>query len=126
MFSASAGVRYSNIIGETGSLESTATVTSSFSNSTGFPLFIFLAWKLISLLIMLIHVIITCHNLCTNHNVETNKILPPIKYFTDGAKAVLLLWIYCVFSMPLFASVYMCLVVTCWERAGLLALICGV
>ena len=31
-----------------------------------------------------------------------------------------------VFAMPLCASVYMCLVVTCWERADLLALICGV
>ena len=28
--------------------------------------------------------------------------------------------------MPLCASVYMCLVVTCWEKADLLALICGV
>ena len=31
-----------------------------------------------------------------------------------------------VFTMPLCASVYMCLVVTCWERADLLALVCGV
>ena len=31
-----------------------------------------------------------------------------------------------VFVMPLCASVYLCLVVTCWERADLLALICGV
>ena len=31
-----------------------------------------------------------------------------------------------VFAMPLCASVYMCLVVTCWERADLLALVCGV
>ena len=29
-------------------------------------------------------------------------------------------------SMPLFASVYMCLVVTCQEWADLLALVCGV
>ena len=41
------------------------------------------------------------------------------------------LWIFMsffclVFAMPLCASVYMCLVVTCWERAILLALICGV
>ena len=28
--------------------------------------------------------------------------------------------------MPLWASVYMCLVATCWERADLLALVCGV
>ena len=31
-----------------------------------------------------------------------------------------------VFAMPLCASVYMCLVYTCWERADLLALVCGV
>ena len=31
-----------------------------------------------------------------------------------------------VFSMSLCASVYMCLVVTSWERAALLALVCGV
>ena len=29
-----------------------------------------------------------------------------------------------VFFMPLCASVYLCLVVTCWERADLLALVC--
>ena len=28
--------------------------------------------------------------------------------------------------MPLCVSVYMCFVVTCWERADLLALVCGV
>ena len=31
-----------------------------------------------------------------------------------------------VFAMPLFASVFMCLVVTCWERTDLLAFVCGV
>ena len=43
----------------------------------------------------------------------------PVKYFTDRTKAVLLLWIFYVFfvfAMPLCTSVYMCLVVTCWER----------
>ena len=49
----------------------------------------------------------------------------------DRSKAVLLLWIiyaffYLVFAMPLCASVYMCLVVTCWEKADLLALLYGV
>ena len=29
-------------------------------------------------------------------------------------------------AMFLCASVYMCFVVTCWERAGLFALVCGV
>ena len=51
----------------------------------------------------------------------------PVKYFTDPSNAVLLLWIfhvffYLVFVMPLYASVYLCLVVTCWERADLLGL----
>ena len=31
-----------------------------------------------------------------------------------------------VFAMHLCASVYMCLAVTCWERADLLALVFGV
>ena len=31
-----------------------------------------------------------------------------------------------VYVMPLCASVNVCLVVTCWERAGLLALVCVV
>ena len=30
------------------------------------------------------------------------------------------------FAMSLCASVFMCFVVTCWERADLLALVCGV
>ena len=39
-----------------------------------------------------------------------------------------LLWgFFClVFAMHLCASVYLCLVVTCWEKADLLALDCGV
>ena len=45
--------------------------------------------------------------------------------------AVLLLWIFYVFVLScvcyvLCASVYLCFVVTCWERADLLALVCGV
>ena len=56
---------------------------------------------------------------------------PPVKYFTDRSKAVLLLWIFYVFVLScvcyvLCTSVYMCFVVTCWERADLLALVCGV
>ena len=38
-----------------------------------------------------------------------------------------LLFLFClVFAVSLSASVYMCFVVTCWERADLLALVCGV
>ena len=67
---------------------------------------------------------------------------PPVKYCTDHSKAVLLLWIFyvflscvcyafvcvtcLVFVMPLYVSVYLCLVVTCWERADLLDLVYGV
>ena len=38
------------------------------------------------------------------------------------------LWVFfcIVFAMPLCASVYMCLVVTFWERADFLARVCGV
>ena len=35
-----------------------------------------------------------------------------------------LCFFYLVFAMPLCASVYLCLEVTCWERADLLALVC--
>ena len=36
------------------------------------------------------------------------------------------MFLFClVFVMSLCASVYMCFVVTCWERADLLALVCG-
>ena len=47
----------------------------------------------------------------------------PRGYFFCGS----FMFFFClVFAMPLCASVYMCLVVTCWERADLLALVCGV
>ena len=37
------------------------------------------------------------------------------------------MFLFClVITMSLCASVYMCFVVTCWERADLLALVCGV
>ena len=36
------------------------------------------------------------------------------------------IFLFCfVFAMSLCASVYMCFVVTCWERADLFALVCG-
>ena len=38
----------------------------------------------------------------------------------------LLLFFCLVFAMPLYASVYNCLVVIYWEMADLLALVCGV
>ena len=54
---------------------------------------------------------------------------PPVKYFTDHSKAVLLLWIFYVFVLSCICYVFvhvclnMCFVVTCWERADLLALV---
>ena len=37
------------------------------------------------------------------------------------------MFLFClVFAMSLCVSVYMCFVVTCWETADLLALVCGV
>ena len=37
------------------------------------------------------------------------------------------MFLFClVLVMSLCGSVYMCFVVTCWERADLLALVCGV
>ena len=47
--------------------------------------------------------------------------------FQGGTSFVDLLFFIClVFAMSLCASLYMCFVVTCWERADLLALVCGV
>ena len=48
--------------------------------------------------------------------------------FQGGTSFVdILCFLFClVFAMSLCASVYMCFVVTCWERADLLALVCGV
>ena len=47
--------------------------------------------------------------------------------FQGGTSFVDLLWFCSVLCLLcLCASVYMCFVVTCWERADLLALVCGV
>ena len=54
-----------------------------------------------------------------------NQFSPPVKYFNEHSKGVLLLWIIYVisvlFSCSFVQSVCRCLVVTCWERAALLA-----
>ena len=48
-------------------------------------------------------------------------------YFSNPQDCVFNMFLFClVFAMSLCASVYMCFVVTCWERADLLALVCGV
>ena len=70
----------------------------------------------------------------TNHvncPLPNSGIMPSTKIFywpfQDSTSFVDLWCFFChVSSMPLCASVYMCFVVTCWERAGLLALVCGV
>ena len=47
----------------------------------------------------------------------------PRRYFFCGS----FMFLFClVFAMSFCASVYMCFAVTCWERADLLALVCGV
>ena len=51
---------------------------------------------------------------------------PPVKYFKGGTSFEDLLFFFLVFVMPLCAPVYLCLLVTCWESAGLLALVCSV
>ena len=47
-------------------------------------------------------------------------------FFKEASFVDLLCFFSLVFVMPLCSSEYMCLVVTCWERADLLALVCGV
>ena len=47
---------------------------------------------------------------------------PPVKYCTDRSKAVL--WIFYGFFLSCFS--YDFVPVTCWERADLLDLVCGV
>ena len=54
-----------------------------------------------------------------------------MKYFTDRSKTVFFygsfVFFFCLVCYAFVrASVYMSLVVTCWERADLLALVCGV
>ena len=46
--------------------------------------------------------------------------IPRLYFFCGSFKVFFCL--VCV--MPLNASIYLCLVVTCWERADLLALVC--
>ena len=60
-----------------------------------------------------------------------NQFEPSSKTFywpiQGGTSFVDLLCFFClVFVMPLSVSIYLCLVVTCWERADILALVCGV
>ena len=50
-----------------------------------------------------------------------------IVVFPDHTHLLFFMFLFClVFAMSLCASVYMCFVITCWERADLLALVCGV
>ena len=62
---------------------------------------------------------------CVLHNRSLTMLyMRVINIFTERSKAVLLLLIICVIYV--FASVYCCLMVTCWKRADILALVSGV
>ena len=52
--------------------------------------------------------------------------LPPAKVNWEWDLESFMFFFCLVFVMLLCASFYSCLVVTCWERAGQLALVCGV
>ena len=58
-----------------------------------------------------------------------NSLSPPVKYFTDRLRWYFFcgsfIFFCLAFALPLCVSVYMCLVVTCWERADLLAPVFG-
>ena len=58
------------------------------------------------------------------YKVKTNFLMTvPRRYSFYGS----FMGFFClVFAMSLYASVYMCFVATYWERADLLALVCGV
>ena len=63
------------------------------------------------------------HNRARGSNQEISLFLD----FCGTSLVDLLCVFFCiVFAMSLCASVFMCFVVTCWERTDLLALVCGV
>ena len=58
-----------------------------------------------------------------NVNARKNVFLTvPRRYFFCGSFMGFFFGLY--FVLPLYAFVYLCLVVTCWERADLLAIVC--
>ena len=78
--------------------------------------------------VVLFSVAIACHKL---YNITLCTPTHILSFAHFSGSFVLLLWIFYVFVLScvcyvLCASVYMCFVVTCWERADLLALVCGV
>ena len=94
-------------------------------------------WERADLLAVMCVVFVTFSNVSWSTS-ESRVRLAPWKWFKPSGKIFywpfqggisfvdLLCFFYLVFAMSLCASVYMCLVVTCWERADLLALVCGV
>ena len=70
------------------------------------------------------------HLLLYNFTTSPLKIDEPLStfQFCQGGTSFVDLLCFCsvLCLLCLCASVYMCFVVTCWERAGLLALVCGV
>ena len=62
----------------------------------------------------------TPFNLICNMTIcRETALIPPVKYFTDGSQAVLLLWIIYV-SLPCvcYAFVHVCLFVPCGHLLG--------
>ena len=55
-----------------------------------------------------------------------NHLVSSVWIDSDDLLWILYVFICLEFGMPLCASISLCLVVTCWEMADLLALVCGV
>ena len=115
---------------------------TTYLKSSASSNFLPLPWRntaIVCLLCILLHVFVMSfkhQNNVTRSNAMTDIIL---QWQLTSASMLsscfkncdFLLWIFYVFVLScvccvLCASVYMCFVVTCWERADLLALVCGV
>ena len=68
------------------------------------------------------------HQTRGNNPLEYKGFITPNTVFDQGGTSFVDLLCFCsiLCLLCLCASVYMCFVVTCWERADLLALVCGV
>ena len=77
------------------------------------------------------HLCVLIH-ICNEGERGETGLSPPVKYFyrpfQGGTQSFVdhSCYYWCVFVMLSRASFYCCLVVTCWERADLLALVCDV
>ena len=80
---------------------------------------------------IVLHVSLVMYASCNMSASFKTGLRPPVKYFyrpfQGGTSFVDHLCFFClVFVLSLCTSVNLCLVVTCWERADLLAFVCGV